>query len=79
MADLSSDIASQAAEPASVSVDGQTVSSRPVADQVAADVYAGGGKTAAGKRRRGLMFSQIVTPGASGLTYPNDFDRPGGC
>lgn len=78
MADLTPDIASQAVEPAAVAVDGQSATARPVADQIAADVYAGKGKTAGTKRRRGIMFSKLTTPGANGICTADAFDRPGG-
>ena len=64
MPDLASDIATQALEPASTSVAGQTTSARPVTDQIKGDVYAGEGKTASGQRRRGIMFSKLTAPGA---------------
>ncbi len=63
MADLSDQIEQAAADPASVSVDGQSVSARPIPEQIAADQYLAG-KAAARKRRRGLSFTQLTTPGA---------------
>lgn len=61
--DLSGDIAQQAAEPVTVSADGQTTTARPVADVIAAQQYLDA-RAAVRKRRRGVLFTKLVAPGA---------------
>lgn len=61
--DLSDDIAQQAAEPASVSADGQTTTARPLADVIAGQQYLDA-RAAVRKRRRGVLFTKLVPPGA---------------
>jgi hypothetical protein len=75
--DLATDIAQQAVEPASTTSDGQSATGRPVADLIAADQYLAQ-KAARAKRRRGIYFSQLVTPGAGGGGCGEPFDRPCG-
>lgn len=63
MSDISDALQSKALEPASMSVDGQTVSQRSIADLIAADKYQRSvAATAAGR----LPFSmrKLVPPGA---------------
>lgn len=60
--DLAGTIATAAASPAAASVDGQSVSARPVGDLITADQYLAA-KEAAQKRRRGVRFSKLVPPG----------------
>jgi hypothetical protein len=78
--DLSSDIAEQVLEPIASAADGQSATGRSVEELIKADQYLAG-KTAAAKRRRGMMFSVFRTPGAAGgCVQINSFDRPcGGC
>ncbi len=76
MADLTNDIAQQAVEPASVTADGQSTTGRPVNELLAAQ-NALDARAAAKKRRRGLLFTQLTTPGAvddCGRVQPARFD-----
>ena len=63
--ELESTIETAAEKPVSASVDGVTVTQRPIGDLIAADRYLSA-KRAARKRSRGIRFSQIVPPGADG-------------
>lgn len=63
MADLSNDIATQAVEPISSTADGQSSTGRSTADIITADQYLAA-KTAMRKRRRGVAFTKLTTPGA---------------
>lgn len=63
MADLTSDIATQAVEPASAAADGQSASARPIADVITAQQFLDA-KAAVKKRRRGVLFTKLVPPGA---------------
>jgi antitoxin (DNA-binding transcriptional repressor) of toxin-antitoxin stability system len=79
VADLSNDIAQQAVEPIAAAVDGQSATGRPVADLIAADQYLAG-KAAARRRRRGIRFTKLTTPGGlpdNGRTGTGSFDTPG--
>jgi hypothetical protein len=62
--DLTPNITQGASDPASFATDGQSVSSKPIDQLIAADVYAGTGKSNVNKRRRGLFFSKMTAPGA---------------
>jgi hypothetical protein len=78
VADLSDQIQQAAADPASVSSDGQSVSTRPVDQLVTADQYLAA-KVEVKKRRRGVTFSKLVPPGAlPDCGKAATFDRPGG-
>lgn len=80
MPDLTSDIATQALEPSSVSADGQSASARPVADLVTAQQFLDA-RSAMRKRRRGVTFTKLVPPGAAcdeGRTGVGAFNTPGG-
>jgi len=61
--DLSDQIRDAAEGPQQVTIDGQTVQERPLAELIEADRYLAG-KTASDKGHRGLRFSKIVPPGA---------------
>lgn len=63
MADLSDTITTAASDPASVTSDGQSATTRPIADLILADQYLAA-KDAVRKRRRGITFTKVVTPGA---------------
>ena len=63
--ELESTIETSAEKPVSMSVDGVTVTQRPIADLIAADRYLSA-KRAARNRSRGIRFSQMVPPGANG-------------
>ena len=80
MADLSDQIETAAATPAAASVDGQSVTSRGIADLITADQYLAV-KEAVAKRRRGLAFTKLINPGAApdegGLYYPVSFNSGG--
>ena len=82
MADLATQIEQAANDPASHSVDGETVVARSVGDLIQADQYLAA-KSAASKRRRGIRFSKLVNPGALSdaggtLGGTSDFGTPGG-
>jgi len=64
-ADLSSQIEEAAADPQSVTVDGQTVSSRPLSELIEADRYLAS-KAAARARKSGFRISKIIPPGMAG-------------
>lgn len=61
--DLSPDIAQQAAEPASVTADGQSTTARPIGDVLKAQQYLDA-RAQVRKRRRGMLMTQLTTPGA---------------
>lgn len=61
--DLEQTIREQAAEPASMSSDGQSVTSRPLTEQIEADRYLAS-KQAMAKKNRGLRYSKF-SPGGS--------------
>lgn len=63
MADLSNDIAEQVIEPITSAADGQSSTGRSVEELIRADQYLAA-KSAITKRRRGVYFSKISTPGA---------------
>jgi hypothetical protein len=62
---LESRIEDVAAKPASVSVDGQSVSEQSINDLIAADKYLAA-KAAAGKSHMGLRITKLKMPGARG-------------
>lgn len=64
MADLTTDISTQAVEPASSSADGQSASARPIADLITAQQYLDI-RAANRKRRRGIGFARLTAPGAA--------------
>jgi xanthine dehydrogenase iron-sulfur cluster and FAD-binding subunit A len=61
--DLSSDLAQQAVEPASSSGDGHSASARPIGDLLKAQ-QALDARVTVRKRRRGMITTQLTTPGA---------------
>ena len=61
--DLTSDIATQAVEPMSSTVDGNSSASRSMADIIAGQQFLDA-KVTQRKRRRGVVFTKLVTPGA---------------
>jgi hypothetical protein len=61
--DITTTIASQAVEPASASADGQSASARPVTDLIAAQQFLDN-SVARQSRRRGIMYSKLIPPGA---------------
>lgn len=63
--DLESTIETAAEKPVSMSVDGVTVTQRPIADLIAADRYLSA-KKASRHKSRGIRFTQIVPPGGNG-------------
>lgn len=63
MADLSEQIEEAAKQPASGSVDGQAFAQHNLKDQIEADKYLAA-KKAAGKKKHGIVFSQLRHPGA---------------
>lgn len=63
--ELEAAIETAAEKPVSASVDGVTITQRPIADLIAADRYLSA-KRAARKRSRGIRLTQIVPPGANG-------------
>lgn len=67
MADLTEQIESDVAQPASASVDGVSVSSRPIADLIAADKYLKG-NAAAANPLAALRFAKVVSPSSVGET-----------
>lgn len=80
--DLTTAIQQAASDPAAVTSDGISVTARSVADLIAADVYLAG-KAARSKRRRGMTFTKLVTPGTvsdcgMSLGPVTDFSSPGG-
>lgn len=80
--DLTTAIEQAAADPASVTSDGISVTARSIADLIAADLYLAG-KAARSKRRRGLTFTKLITPGpvsdnGMSLGGPPSFSSPGG-
>lgn len=66
MADLTADIAQQALEPASSSGDGHSASGRAVGELIKAQQFLDA-RRAAKKRRRGIVTTQLTTPGAIDL------------
>jgi hypothetical protein len=60
--DLSADIAQQATEPVAVTADGQSTTGRGVADLIAAQQFLDA-RAALAKRRRGMLMTQLTTPG----------------
>lgn len=63
--DLESTIEDAAANPASVSVDGQTVQTRSLSELIEADRYLRSKEAAAsGKRPGGIRFTKLIPPGA---------------
>lgn len=66
MSDISDALQSKALEPASVSVDGQSVAQRSIGDQVAADKYSRSiDALTSPKRALKGMTVKLVPPGAS--------------
>lgn len=63
MADLTEQITQAASDPAAASGDGQSATARPLGELIDADRYLGN-KAAAARRRRGLRYSKLTTPGA---------------
>jgi len=75
--DLTQTIATAAATPAAAASDGQSATSRPIADLIAADQYLAG-RVAAGNRQRGLSFSKIIKAGTMpDGTSPRPFNYGG--
>ena len=64
--DLTADIAQQAVEPAAVTADGQSTTARPLGDAIKAQQFLDQ-RAAAKKRRRGVVYTQLTTPGAIDL------------
>lgn len=62
--DLTDEIAAAAQRPQSTSVDGEALTERSIADQIAADRYLRA-QEAARLNHGGLRFSKIVPPGAT--------------
>lgn len=62
MADLATTIEAAANRPLSASVDGLNVNSRPITDLIAAQNYLDA-RAAVRKRRRGVVYSRLITPG----------------
>jgi hypothetical protein len=62
--DLTSTIANAAAKPSSGTVDGVTVTQRPLSELIAADKYMAAKNATKNKAHRGLRFGKIVPPGA---------------
>ena len=60
--ELDSTISSTAQGPATVSIDGSTVTQQRIADQIAADKYLAS-KAAVRHAHRGLRFQKVVNPG----------------
>lgn len=60
--DLTTTIAGAAAGPSSVSIDGNTVVQRPLADLITADQYLKG-QAAAKKKNRGVRYARVQMPG----------------
>ena len=80
--DLTTSIQQAATDPAAVTSDGISVTARSVAELIAADQYLAA-KANAGKRRRGITFTKLITPGAlsdggQSLGGPPSFSSPGG-
>ena len=65
MADLSDTIETAAAQPASATADGVTVSAKPLPDLIAADRYLKGNGGAA-KKTRGIRFTKFLPPAPTG-------------
>ncbi len=63
--EITDQIASNALQPQSMSVDGQTVTEHSLQDQIAAAKFLQA-QTAAQGSNCGLRFSKIVPPGATG-------------
>ncbi len=61
--DLSDAIATEAVAPSSSSADGQSASGRPIGDIIKAQQFLDA-KAAMKKRRRGVLFTKLTTPGA---------------
>lgn len=61
--DLEQAIRDNVAQPAKVSVDGQSVEQHPLKDQIEADRYLAS-KAAARKPGLGIKFAKIVPPGS---------------
>ncbi len=61
--DLTTTIEDQIQNPASFSEEGRAESSRSIDDLIKADTYLAG-KAARSKRRRGISFTKMITPGA---------------
>lgn len=67
MADsLSSQIETLAANPASMSADGQSVTERPIADLIAADKYLRSQNALDSDATMGLRYANFVPPGPLG-------------
>jgi len=62
--DLTPNIQSNAQSPQSVTVDGTTVSSNPLADQIEADKYLKSNDAVVGTTRRGLIITKLRPPGS---------------
>jgi hypothetical protein len=73
--DLSDAIAENAQSPQSATTDAGSVTSVPVADQIAADQYLAT-KAAARTRRRGLRFNKIRLGGQVPGVCPGGSDPP---
>ena len=61
--DLAPTISTEATLPASSASDGQSATGRSIAEIIAADQYTGN-KVAIAQRRRGMVFTKIIPPGA---------------
>ena len=64
--DLTDTIATEAVSPSSSSADGQSASARPIGDLIKAQQFLDA-KAALKKRRRGITYTQLTTPGAIDL------------
>lgn len=64
--DLSTTIATEAATPQSSSGDGQSASARPIGDLIKAQQFLDA-RVVMKKRRRGILSTQLTTPGAIDL------------
>lgn len=62
--ELESTIETNAEKPVSMSVDGVTVTQRPMSELIAADRYLSA-KRASRRRSLGIRFRQVVPPGAT--------------
>jgi hypothetical protein len=61
--DLTETIATEAASPQSSAADGQVATGRPIGDLIKAQQFLDA-RAAMRKRRRGITYTQLTTPGA---------------
>jgi hypothetical protein len=62
--DLTPNIQSNAQGPQAATVDGTSVTSNPIPDQIEADKYLKANDAVAGSTRRGLVITKLRPPGA---------------